>query len=189
MTLAFGGQGKKRLNRVFDVIGFVYPDYTYPSRKQGKKRKTTTLAISVVPKAKTIKVLTHRPRYIETTTVSKLGEGTSSTVEAEQPAPAIPREDLIELPMVSATGPAGTLKHGAKAKEKGDQRARARGNGRAAKNLEPTSRARIAEDIKSSCNNSQEEEDGKRVGRCHGVDKGINSCPCKENSRSCYRSR
>ena len=31
MTVAFGGQGKKRLNRVFDVIGFVYPDYCYPS--------------------------------------------------------------------------------------------------------------------------------------------------------------
>ena len=33
MTLAFGGRGKRRLNRVFDVIGFVYPDYCYPSRK------------------------------------------------------------------------------------------------------------------------------------------------------------
>jgi hypothetical protein len=31
MTLAFGGRGKKRLNTVFDVIGFVYPDYCYPS--------------------------------------------------------------------------------------------------------------------------------------------------------------
>jgi hypothetical protein len=31
MTVAFGGRGKKRLNRVFDVIGFVYPDYCYPS--------------------------------------------------------------------------------------------------------------------------------------------------------------
>ena len=31
MTLAFKGRGKKRLNRVFDVIGFVYPDYSYPS--------------------------------------------------------------------------------------------------------------------------------------------------------------
>jgi hypothetical protein len=39
LTLAFGGQGKKRLNRVFDVIDFVYPDYIYPSRKQGKKGK------------------------------------------------------------------------------------------------------------------------------------------------------
>ena len=33
MTLAFGGRGKRRLNRVFDVIGFVCPDYCYLSRK------------------------------------------------------------------------------------------------------------------------------------------------------------
>ena len=33
MTAAFEGRGKKRLNMVFDVIGFVYPDYCYPSRK------------------------------------------------------------------------------------------------------------------------------------------------------------
>jgi hypothetical protein len=33
MTLAFEGRGKKRLNKVFDVIGFVYLDYSYPSRK------------------------------------------------------------------------------------------------------------------------------------------------------------
>jgi hypothetical protein len=33
MTTAFGAWGKKRLNRVFDVIGFVYPYYCYPSRK------------------------------------------------------------------------------------------------------------------------------------------------------------
>jgi hypothetical protein len=42
MTTAFGARGKKRLNRVFDVIGFVYPDYCYPLRKQGKKRKAAT---------------------------------------------------------------------------------------------------------------------------------------------------
>jgi hypothetical protein len=29
---AFGGRKKKRLNRVFDAIGFVYPDYRYPIR-------------------------------------------------------------------------------------------------------------------------------------------------------------
>jgi hypothetical protein len=39
MTVAFGGRGKKRLNILFDVIGFVYPDYCYPSRKQGKKER------------------------------------------------------------------------------------------------------------------------------------------------------
>jgi hypothetical protein len=30
LSVAFGGRGKKRLNRVFDAIGFVYPDYCYP---------------------------------------------------------------------------------------------------------------------------------------------------------------
>jgi hypothetical protein len=118
MTLAFEGRGKKRLNRVFDVIGFVYPDYSYPSWKKAKKRKAATLAISVVPKGKKIKVLTHRPRYIETATVPKLGEGTSSTAEAEQPAPASPREELAELSKIPATGSVETPKHGAEAKGK-----------------------------------------------------------------------
>jgi hypothetical protein len=39
LSAAFGGRGKKRLNRVFDAIGFKYPDYHYPLRGQGKKRK------------------------------------------------------------------------------------------------------------------------------------------------------
>jgi hypothetical protein len=42
MNTAFGAQGKRRLNRVFDVIGFVYPDYTFPDRKKGAKRKTSS---------------------------------------------------------------------------------------------------------------------------------------------------
>jgi hypothetical protein len=88
LSSAFGGRGKKRLNKVFDAIGFIYPDYCYPSRKQGKKRKTATLAISAVLKGKKIKVLTHQPRYIETTIVPKFGEETSSAAEAEQAAPA-----------------------------------------------------------------------------------------------------
>jgi hypothetical protein len=32
LSAAFGGRGKKRLNRVFDAIGFVYPEYRYPLR-------------------------------------------------------------------------------------------------------------------------------------------------------------
>jgi hypothetical protein len=32
LSAAFGSRGKKRLNRVFDAIGFVYPDYRYPLR-------------------------------------------------------------------------------------------------------------------------------------------------------------
>jgi hypothetical protein len=31
MTIAFGARGKKSLDRVFDVIWFVYPDYCFPA--------------------------------------------------------------------------------------------------------------------------------------------------------------
>jgi hypothetical protein len=99
-TLAFGGRDKKRLKRVFDVIGFVYPDYYYSSRKKGKKRKADTLAISAMPKGKKIKVLMHEPRYIETTKVSKLTEGTPSTAELGYPAPADTKGESVELPKV-----------------------------------------------------------------------------------------
>jgi hypothetical protein len=77
------------LNRVFDAIGFIYPDYFYPSRRQGKKRKIAASAISVVPKGKKMKVLMHRPRYIETAVVPEFGEGTSSATKAGQTAPTI----------------------------------------------------------------------------------------------------
>jgi hypothetical protein len=113
MTLAFGGRGKKRLNRVFDVIGFVYPDYTYPLRKQGKKRKTATSAISVALKGKKIKVLMHQPIYIETATMPKLGERTASTTEPGRPAPAGSKEELAEVPKVPTTESTEALKHAA----------------------------------------------------------------------------
>jgi hypothetical protein len=61
MTVAFGVRGKKRLNRVFDVIGFIYPDYYFPVRKHKGKMKTAASAPSSAPKAKKVKVLTHRP--------------------------------------------------------------------------------------------------------------------------------
>jgi hypothetical protein len=86
LSATFGGRGKKRLNKVFDVIGFVYPDYHYPLQGQEKKRKTVASAIAVVPKSKKVKVLTHRPRYIEPAVVPEFGEGTSSASEAKQAA-------------------------------------------------------------------------------------------------------
>jgi hypothetical protein len=39
MIVAFGARGKKRLNRVFSVIEFIYPDYCFPARKQRGKGK------------------------------------------------------------------------------------------------------------------------------------------------------
>jgi hypothetical protein len=87
LSSAFGGRSKKRMNRVFDAIGFIYPDYCYPLCRQGKKRKGPTSAISAAPKGKKIKVLTRWPRYIETAIVPKFGEETSFAAEAEQAAP------------------------------------------------------------------------------------------------------
>jgi hypothetical protein len=74
MTTALDARGKKRLNRVFDVIGFVYLDYCYPAQKQGRKRKATASTITGVSRSKKITVLTRRPRRIETTDVPKLSE-------------------------------------------------------------------------------------------------------------------
>jgi hypothetical protein len=84
LSAAFGGRNKKRLNRVFDAIGCIYPDYCNPLRGQGVKRKVTAsgkvaaLAIIAEPKGKKMKVLTHRPRYIEPTVIPEFGDGASS---------------------------------------------------------------------------------------------------------------
>jgi hypothetical protein len=95
------------LNRVFDVIDFVYPDYHYLQQGQGKKRKTVTSAITAVPKSKKIKVLTHRPRYIEPAEVPEFGEGTSSAVEANQAALIVQSaEEPIVVPKVPTVRPA-----------------------------------------------------------------------------------
>jgi hypothetical protein len=93
LSAAFGGRGKKRLNRVFDTIGFVYPDYRYPMRGQGKKRKASTSATpnEPVPKGKKLKVLTHRPRYIKPAAIPKFNEGTSSAAKTKETAPSAQR--------------------------------------------------------------------------------------------------
>jgi hypothetical protein len=88
LSAAFGGRGKKRLNRVFDAIGFVYPDYRYPLRGQEKQMKITASVTPAepVPKIKKMKVLTHRPRYIEPTVVPEFGAGSTLAAEATQTA-------------------------------------------------------------------------------------------------------
>jgi hypothetical protein len=88
LSAAFEGRGKKILNRVFDAIGFIYPDYRYPLRGQEKKRKiaaSVTLAEPVL-KSKKVKVLTHRSRYIEPAVVPEFGAGSSSAAEATETA-------------------------------------------------------------------------------------------------------
>jgi hypothetical protein len=107
LSAAFEDRGKKRLNRVFDAIGFAYPDYLYSLRGQGKKRKIATLATPVepMPKGKKVKVLTHRLRYIEPAVVPEFDAGSSSAAKtiqaastthgAEEPA-AMPKIHIVE---------------------------------------------------------------------------------------------
>jgi hypothetical protein len=104
LSAAFGGRKKKRLNRVFDAIGFVYPDYRYPTR--GQKRKDTASAKEVAsaapsepsPKRKKMKVLTHRPRYIEPATVPEFVGETSSATEAKGSTPLPNIEEPAIMP-------------------------------------------------------------------------------------------
>jgi hypothetical protein len=115
--VAFGGRKKKRLNRVFDAIGFVYPDYRYPT--WGQKRKNTSFAKEIAsaapskpaPKRKKMKVLTHRPCYIEPATVPEYVGETSSATEAKEPTPLpnveesaiMPKIEKIEEPKATET--------------------------------------------------------------------------------------
>jgi hypothetical protein len=117
LSAAFGGRKTKRLNRVFDAIGFVYPDYRYPIR--GQKRKDTSSAKEVAsaapsepaPKRKKMKVLTHRPRYIELATVPEFVGETSSATEAKEPtllsniegSAKMPAMEKIEEPRAEET--------------------------------------------------------------------------------------
>jgi hypothetical protein len=104
LSAAFGGRKKKRLNRVFDAIGFVYPDYHYPVRGQKRKntssaKETTSAAPSEpAPKRKRVKVLTHRPRYIELATVPEFAGETSSATEAKESTLLPETEELAEVP-------------------------------------------------------------------------------------------
>jgi hypothetical protein len=103
LSAAFGGRKKKRLNRVFDAIGFVYPDYHYPVRGQKRKNtssaKETTLAAPSEPAPKRrVKVITHRPRYIELATVPEFAGETSSAIEAKESTLMPEIEELAEVP-------------------------------------------------------------------------------------------
>jgi hypothetical protein len=106
LSTAFGGWGKKRLNRVFDAIGFLYPDYRYPLRWQEKKRKIAASVTPSEPKSKKVKVLTHRPRYIEPTVVPEFGVGSSSAAEAKQTTPIVQStEEPTVVPKVPTVEP------------------------------------------------------------------------------------
>jgi hypothetical protein len=100
------------LNRVFDAIGFVYPDYRYPLRGRGKKRKVAASAKTAAsatpdepaPKSKTLKVLTHRPCYIEPAVVPEFGGEASLAAELKELAPPTQKiEEPTAIPKAPST--------------------------------------------------------------------------------------
>jgi hypothetical protein len=128
LSAVFGGRKKKRLNRVFDAIVFVYPDYRYPTRGQKRKDAASVKeAASAAPsepssKRKKMKVLTHRPRYIEPATVPEFVGETSSAIEAKEPTPLpsieesaiMPEMEKIEEPRAEETKTSEILSPSAK---------------------------------------------------------------------------
>jgi hypothetical protein len=156
----FRGQNKKRLNRVFDAIGFVYPDYCYPLRGRGLKRKITALgkiaasAITAEPKGKKMKVLTHRPRYIELAVIPEFCKGTSLAAKAKESVSIM--LSIVEpsvVPKMTTVEPVRAEDNKAKEPqvEKSDKNTR---------NPESTGSGRFAEGAKNICRNSQEEQNG-----------------------------
>jgi hypothetical protein len=116
LSAAFGGRKKKRLNKVFDAIGFMYPDYRCPSR--GQKRKSAisgkdeapAAPSEPAPKRKKIKVLTHRPCFIEPAIVPKFGGETSSATKAEEPMVTRKTEEPAAMPKSDKTEEIGVEK-------------------------------------------------------------------------------
>jgi hypothetical protein len=121
---AFGSRKKKRLNRVFDAIGFVYPDYRYLPR--GQKRKGATsgkVAASATPseptpKSKKLKVLTHQPCYIEPAMVPELGKKISSAAESKEP---IPPTQKTEEPATMSKAPSAEQAEAKTSKDKAEE--------------------------------------------------------------------
>jgi hypothetical protein len=67
--------------------------------KAGKEEKDYRFSYLYHVEGEKVKVLTHRPRYIETAKVSKLPEGPSSVVEPSHPATAEARVESAEEPI------------------------------------------------------------------------------------------
>jgi hypothetical protein len=89
----------------------MYLDYRYPS--WGQKRKSTTSGkddapaapSEPAPKRKKVKVLTHRPRFIEPAIVPEFGDETSSATEAKEPAVTQKTEEPASMPKASPAKP------------------------------------------------------------------------------------
>jgi hypothetical protein len=82
----------------------MYPDYHYPLKGQKRKSETSgkgdaSVAVSEpAPKRKKVKLLTHRPRFIEPATVPEFDGETSTATEAKGPALTQKNEEPAMMP-------------------------------------------------------------------------------------------
>jgi hypothetical protein len=190
LSAAFGSRKKKRLNTVFDAIGFVYPNYCYPLRGRGKKRKTaasTKAATSAktaasatldepAPKSKKLKVLTHRPRYIEPAVVPDFGGETSSAAAPKEPTPPTQKaEEPATIPKAPSAEITELKADRDKAEEPKTEEAK---KVRYFKSFDGNI---SADGTKRSCGNPKKKKDGKCTGLARN-NKGFKLYPFRENS-------
>jgi hypothetical protein len=106
LSAAFGSRKKKRLNRVFNAIGFVYPDYRYPPRGQKRKGansgKDVASAAPSEPAPKRKKVKATVPEFGGDTSSATEAKGPALTQRIEEPA-AMPKANKIEEPRTEET--------------------------------------------------------------------------------------
>jgi hypothetical protein len=102
----------------------VYPDYRYPPRWQKRKGGTSgkvdasAAPCEPAPKSKKLKVLTHRPRYIEPVVVPELGEKISSAAESKEP---IPPTQKTEEPATMPKAPSAEQAEAKPGKDKAEE--------------------------------------------------------------------
>jgi hypothetical protein len=111
LSVAFGGQGKKRLNRVLMRLASYTP--IIASRCEGKeKEEGYRFGHHSCAEEQNVKVLTHRPCYIEPAMVPEFVEGASSTVEARQAASITPSvEERTVMPKTPIVEPVEAKVH------------------------------------------------------------------------------
>jgi hypothetical protein len=91
MHTAFGARGKRRLNKVFDAIGLIYPDYCFPVRGKCQKKEKCFKISFGCSKAKRVKFFANRPKscYAErATSIPAL-----STVAIDEPKVQTPKDE------------------------------------------------------------------------------------------------
>jgi hypothetical protein len=106
MTTAFGARGKRRLNRVFDVIGFFILITAFLSENKGQREKMTTLSSSIAPKPKRAKVLTHRLKPHSLERIATIPDTKRIEIAEQAKATPLALKTIPAMTVEASAGPA-----------------------------------------------------------------------------------